>query len=499
MIDATGRRGMVRRWGGVWLVGVAVLVFSLGVGVVSASAAAFVSPLLGSPFSTGAGSRPFSVAFSPGGGLLATSNYLTDGVSLFSVSGSGLTALAGSPFSTGAGSGPVSVAVSPGGGLLATANSGTDGVSLFSVSASGLTKLAGSPFSTGAGSRPRSVAFSPGGGLLATANYATDGVSLFSVSGSGLTKLAGSPFSTGAASAPISVAFSPGGGLLATANSGTGSVSLFSVSGSGLTKLAGSPFSTGAASGPISVAFSPGGGRLATANYLADSVSLFSLSGPGASILSPASGATFAQGQVVPASYSCQDATGGPGIVSCAGTVPSGGAIDTSTPGARTFTVTASSFSGLTATATSRYVVIPSTIPPPVLSGVSQSHSKWRRGHKLARVAKHKPPVGTTFSFTLNEIAKVALAFTQQHTGRKVKGKCVAATKKNHHRPGCKLTLTKGKLSFTAHPGKNTIFFQGRVTPSNTLKPGMYTLIITATNSNHQHSRSKRLTFTIVK
>src|SRR3984957_1659768 len=57
----------------------------------------------------------------------------------------------------------------------------------------------------------------------------------------------------------------------------------------------------------------------------------------------------------------------------------------------------------------------PPALSAPVLSGLKQSASKWREGSSLPRAASRhlrKPPVGTTFSFTLNEAATVQLAFT---------------------------------------------------------------------------------------
>jgi hypothetical protein len=146
---------------------------------------------------------------------------------------------------------------------------------------------------------------------------------------------------------------------------------------------------------------------------------------------------------------------------------------------------------------------------PPALSDVTQSHSTWREGNTLAKMSarRHgrgdprtrKPPVGTTFSFALNEQARVSFAFTQQISGRKVRGKCVAQTHKNRRRHACKRTMTVGTLSFNGHPGKNNVAFQGRITPGQKLKPGRYTLLITATNSAGQHSSAARLSFTIVK
>ncbi len=140
---------------------------------------------------------------------------------------------------------------------------------------------------------------------------------------------------------------------------------------------------------------------------------------------------------------------------------------------------------------------------PPSITGATQSHRTWREGSKLAAFArkhgKRKLPVGTTFSFTLNEQARVSFAFTQQVNGRKVKGKCVTQTKKNRHKPACRRTLRSGTLSFTAHSGLNKVFFQGRISRSRKLKPGHYTLMITATSATGRHSRPVRLSFTIVK
>ena len=78
---------------------------------------------------------------------------------------------------------------------------------------------------------------------------------------------------------------------------------------------------------------------------------------PSATISSPATGARYTLGEVVRAAYACQDGTGGPGIASCAGPVASGQPINTTTLGAHTFTVTATSKDGQTATSTITYTV----------------------------------------------------------------------------------------------------------------------------------------------
>jgi hypothetical protein len=80
---------------------------------------------------------------------------------------------------------------------------------------------------------------------------------------------------------------------------------------------------------------------------------------PIVSISAPTNGATYALGHVVESSFTCADGGGGTGIASCLDQNghPSGAAIDTSTTGSHTFTVTATSNDGLTASASVTYNV----------------------------------------------------------------------------------------------------------------------------------------------
>ena len=84
------------------------------------------------------------------------------------------------------------------------------------------------------------------------------------------------------------------------------------------------------------------------------------LAQPVITIAAPVDGAAFDQGAAVSAAYSCTD--GGSGVAACSGPVADGGAIDTSTSGSDTFTVTATDAAGNTATATVSYTV---NAPPP--------------------------------------------------------------------------------------------------------------------------------------
>ena len=93
-------------------------------------------------------------------------------------------------------------------------------------------------------------------------------------------------------------------------------------------------------------------------------------------------------------------------------------------------------------------------------------------------MSRAKTLIGTTFSFSLNEQATVAFSFSQRVRGKNV---------------------TVGGLTFTGHSGTNKVKFQGRVSSAKKLKPGRYTLVITATDSAGVNSVPRSLSFTIVK
>jgi hypothetical protein len=241
---------------------------------------------------------------------------------------------------------------------------------------------------------------------------------------------------------------------------------------------------------------------------------VFTATPPSITITTPANGATYAQGQSVAASYSCMPA-GGQTVSSCSGLVAAGAPIGTAELGAHTFTVEAHDTDGGSATQTVSYTVVPvpegsrpggtSTPLPPTLSGVSQSHARWRDGGRTATLSSahkahkpHKPPVGTTFSFTLNEAASVSLTFTHQQAGRKLGSKCLAQTRRNRGKHACKRTVTAGVLTFAGHAGPDRISFQGLLAHATKLPPGTYTLTLQATNPTGQRSAPSRLGFTVV-
>jgi len=140
----------------------------------------------------------------------------------------------------------------------------------------------------------------------------------------------------------------------------------------------------------------------------------------------------------------------------------------------------------------------------PILSNLSQAAKIWREGKLLAHLSsstaigtRKRLPIGTTFSFKLNESAHVTFTFTKAAPGRRVGRRCVAKTHKNRRKHHCRRTVVAGALGFSAHAGTNKVRFQGLLSKHKKLKPGDYKLLVVATSSG-KRSRAGTLSFTIV-
>src|SRR5690349_3601897 len=86
----------------------------------------------------------------------------------------------------------------------------------------------------------------------------------------------------------------------------------------------------------------------------------------------------------------------------------------------------------------------------PTLRDVSQSASVWRESSSLAAVSDAAAPVGTTFSFRIDESAHVTLTFVPAYSGRRI-CRLHAGTRT------CTRVVAQATLSFIAHRGANRV------------------------------------------
>jgi hypothetical protein len=144
----------------------------------------------------------------------------------------------------------------------------------------------------------------------------------------------------------------------------------------------------------------------------------------------------------------------------------------------------------------------PPPVTSPILTNLSQTAKTWREGKLPVRISSRRKdgkkalPIGTTFSFELNEPASATFTFTKSTGGRRVGKTCVAETKKNKHKRRCTRAVPVTTLTFSAHAGTNKLSFDGVISAHKKLPPGNYTLLATATTSG-RHSATGTLHFTI--
>ncbi len=114
----------------------------------------------------------------------------------------------------------------------------------------------------------------------------------------------------------------------------------------------------------------------------------------------------------------------------------------------------------------------------PTVSKLRQAASAWLEGTAAATVSSHLKR-GTTFTFSLNETARVTLKFTQPSAGREVDGRCMVRSARDA--PNRRCTVAAGALTFSMRAGHRRIRFDGELARHKKLKPGTYTVAVTAT------------------
>jgi hypothetical protein len=135
------------------------------------------------------------------------------------------------------------------------------------------------------------------------------------------------------------------------------------------------------------------------------------------------------------------------------------------------------------------------------ITSFSAGNSRWRLGSKLPAffLSRKLAPVGTNFSFRLDETANVTLTFALKKTGRRVNKVCKALTRSNRKKPKCTRYVNKGSISKTVKAGKTRVRFQGRITKKRKLGLGRYRVTLDVVDTAGNRSKSKVGYFTIVR
>ena len=117
----------------------------------------------------------------------------------------------------------------------------------------------------------------------------------------------------------------------------------------------------------------------------------------------------------------------------------------------------------------------PNRREPPVISSLSESNPVFRVGRsstapggRISRVS----PIGTVFSFVLDQPAVVSMAFIREESGHLIGKSCVVG-RRGAGKPACVRSHVAMMLGRRARNGLNRLLFTGRVR-GKALRPGAY-------------------------
>ena len=216
----------------------------------------------------------------------------------------------------------------------------------------------------------------------------------------------------------------------------------------------------GTAPGTYPVTLTAADGAPAVTRSGTATITVVDRTAPTIAIGSPTDGETLTQGQQIAATYGCADEANGSGIASCSGPVASGAPLDTTTPGTKTFTVTATDTAGNAASLTRSYTVLaPVVVPKPRINVTATFlFSAGRKSTRFTALAVKEVPKGSTVAATCRG---------RGCPTHKVKGKRRAVTFTKRHASG----------SVTLKPWLRKRLPVGTVITATVTKPGFVGMV----------------------
>ena len=121
---------------------------------------------------------------------------------------------------------------------------------------------------------------------------------------------------------------------------------------------------------------------------------------PAIRVSTPSEGAAFTVGARVRADYVCADQPNGTGLRSCTGPVATGSALDTSSPGEKTFRVTTTDATGNVAVVTRRYRVVAPPPPERLDFTLAFDFARATTSTRFTRLLVRDAPRGATLEVT---------------------------------------------------------------------------------------------------
>lgn len=133
--------------------------------------------------------------------------------------------------------------------------------------------------------------------------------------------------------------------------------------------------------------------------------------------------------------------------------------------------------------------------PTPALSKLGLKPRTFRAAKSGASVARRRPPVGTTVSYTLSVDATVEVAVERAKQGRRRGGKCRKPGRKPRGRRCIRYVKVKGSFNVGGTAGANKFKFTGRI-GDRRLGRGRYRLVATPT-TGAKTGQAARARFTV--